>query len=93
MSVTLRQTVALGISNVHEREALRWSRYPAQLAITGLHELSGPLDRCAAATDFHENADEISHHMMEKGVGSKLEREETPLVADTNRQKSAHWRA
>jgi len=85
MRVTLRQIVALGIANAHERQALRWGSNAAQRAITGLHELTGPLDRRATATDLHENADEISNHMMKKGIRAKLEHQEAVLGADANR--------
>jgi len=85
MRVTLRQIVALGIANLHERQAVRWGRSPAQLAITGLHELTGPRDRRAAAADLHENANEISNHMMKKGIRTKLEHQEASFHADANR--------
>ena len=74
MSVVLRQTEAFRVVNVYERESLRRRRDSAQRAITGPHELASPVDRRAAATDLHENTDEVPDHMMEKGVRPKLER-------------------
>ena len=85
MSVAFRQTVALGVVNVHECQALRRRRDAAQRAITGAHELASPVDRRAAATDLHENADEISHHVMEESIRPKIERQDTPFGSDTDR--------
>ena len=72
MRITLRQTVALRVADMRERETLRRRSHATQLAITCAHELIGPFDRRATATDLHERPNEISNHMMQKGIRAKL---------------------
>jgi len=81
--VPVRQLKLIVVLDLHQVQAVRVRRDPAQATLTAFQHLLDPLHRPLTGTNGHQHAGNIAHHVMQKRTGADVQHNHVPVTGDT----------
>src|SRR5690606_12785261 len=90
--VALWQLELVRIVDLHQIQTIGMGGNSPGTPVTRQQHLFRPFHRTLAGTDGHQYAGEITHHVMQEGIGADVQDDEATLLQDLQVMDRLYWR-